>query len=358
VRCIHVAVIMGIILVGGVMAEAQGLTIEWKTNLHFLPTTSLDYMQFKFDYGVSGWELEGTFQYTGTGLVDVSFQADGELGPFDLSAGLAFDPLEPEIYESGYFKAALIQEGFGVTGKVEHYAEWPCDPPSPYMLYTLELEAGFASVRLLFDDCSHCTRFKEAIFKLEDISFCCGIACDAQLSFTGEGFNYLKFKAEEVFGIWSAITFDVELELGVDHKSVTLDPKSSIFGAHGCFTLYGDVQLADGATLGGLLIYGYKISCEIGDCSELELVTAFMPDKVPEDFKEDEFEVVRLSLCAPACCGQQLEGKFAVFFSPSGGLLGISRMMVETQVPFSDNLAVEVAFETATSFDVGWRLRF
>ncbi len=230
-----------------------------------------------------------------------------------------------------------------------------------YMTYTFTAEVEPVSVEVVLDDVCTGIQFKEATITLTDLSLCCGITYDAELHFTKcEGFDYIKFSAD-LFELCCDISFGVDVTFGVDYKKVK--PKFSWAGIEGCVTVWGDVQEKVGEVgVEGWELYGYKIFCELAECYSLEFVTAFNVSKVEDIigdvFKGDEFEYISIGACGPACCGGTWTLDATIYFDNAGGLFGISRFAVDTEVPIMDALTLSFSFESPDTISVGWEFTF
>ena len=241
-----------------------------------------------------------------------------------------------------------------------------------YMTYTFTVENDIFGIEVIFDDVCTGMQFKEATITLTDLSLCCGITYDAELHFTKcEGFDYAKFSAD-LFEICCDISFGMDLEFGVDYKKVA--PKFSWAGIENCITIWGDVQAKEKPEIGieGWELYGFKVHCELAECTYIEFVEAFNVDKVEEILDENIFEAakgeneyLKFGFCGPGCCGGTWSLDTSVFFSAEVDptLFGITRFLVETEVPLMDALSVSLDFgynvpDTETTLIFGWTFTF
>jgi len=216
------------------------------------------------------------------------------------------------------------------------------------------------------DDCTG-IRFKQVAARLK--SLCWGICGDAMLLLTESGFEYLEFKARDLFPICCGISFDASMKFTVDEKAVSITPKWKDVG-EGCIKVYGDVQWADNA-VGGIELYGAKIRYRSDErCLKAkipfpyaEFVTALQPKKLAwAGFKGDESEYVKLGFCGPANCDAGYSVDLTAYFQRSGTLFGISRVLAKAFVPITDNFVLNVAFGAnivsgEPTLDLGWELR-
>ena len=300
-------------------------------------------------------------------LLTHTVSGEFEVYYYDDLTGTVILTFGADTYLWQYFNNYLVTNNITFPGPV--YMYYTIDPadveatflfPS-YMTYTLTMAADPFSATIVFDDVCTGIQFKEATITLTDLSLCCGITYDAELHFTKcEGFDYIKFSAD-LFELCCDISFGVDVTFGVDYKKVK--PKFSWAGIEGCVTVWGDVQEKVGEVgVEGWELYGYKIFCELAECYSLEFVTAFNVSKVEDIigdvFKGDEFEYISIGACGPACCGGTWTLDATIYFDNAGGLFGISRFAVDTEVPIMDALTLSFSFESPDTISVGWEFTF
>jgi len=231
-----------------------------------------------------------------------------------------------------------------------------------YMTYTFTAEVDPLKATVVFDDVCTGTQFKEATLNLDNLSLCCGMEYDLEAKFTkAHGFEYAKFSVENLFTLCCGISFDASVEFGVDYKEVSITPKWE--GIKGCVEIYGDVEWEDN-TLSAWMLYGWKIGCEFAECNKLTLVTALDPawynDNVEDVFEDDEFEYIKVETCGAGCCGGNWGFSVQTFFTEvSGSFFGMTRTVIEAEVPLMSNLSLDVEMEVPdTSMTLGWSLDF
>ncbi|MCD5408771.1 hypothetical protein LR090_06085 [Candidatus Bipolaricaulota bacterium] len=245
--------------------------------------------------------------------------------------------LPPGIYEYKYFiRDNTSPGGYWVPNMADFRGEGPASPeaagyrfgnavifvgdPMPsYMRYTLSAQWNNLAGTVRFEDCCG-IMFKDLTITLTDLSFCCGITYSAELYFTKQGFHHLKLTTGNFIPLWYDISLGLEVEYGVDYKR--LSPHFSWGGISGYFTLYGDLQV-NWATLDGLQLYGFKLRCDLGDCTYLEILSALNVAKIEEFlgadiFQNEEFEYVKLGFCGPAWGGGDYTLAITTFFGGGG----------------------------------------
>mgnify|MGYP006313097681 CR=1 FL=1 len=172
------------ITIGGIF-EAQ---------MDILPAVSLKEASLTLTFGISSWTISSTSTFGATGFTNQEFAIRGELGPFQLNGGMAFNPadpgpivinfhegcptqstsvsLVPPEYKWSWFELDFTMFGLTLTGRLEHWAYpyipkwadpyyeeymWPCcepeQTPSSYMLYLFSAKAPPFFLDLRFADC-------------------------------------------------------------------------------------------------------------------------------------------------------------------------------------------------------------
>ncbi|MCR4392502.1 MAG: hypothetical protein NUV94_07035, partial [Candidatus Acetothermia bacterium] len=67
-------------------------------------------------------------------------------------------------------------------------------------------------------------------------------------------------------------------------------------------------------------------------------------------------------LCGPGCCGGSYSAEGTVYFSPSGSLFGVSRVLLAAGIPIFPGLAVEAKLGVdaggLSTLSLGWNLKF
>ena len=322
----------------------------WSQTIERVPDLSIETV-LTLTYTFGAFDVTSISKFTDDGFVSQKFEISGEFGPVSLSGYMEFDPSVP-AYVKSWLEGTLDFAGISLTGKVTH------EPNE--MHYYLTAEVDPVTVKLSFVD--YCTgiQFDNVLVSLDDFSLCCGITYDASLYFTKEGFEYVKFAVDSLFDLCCGISFGAGVEFGLDYKKLSLDVNWA--GIEGCVTVYGDVQWEEELNkVAGLDIYGWKIVCELAECTKLEILTALDPSyKEFEDiFEGDEFEYIKASFCGPGCCGGNWTFDSTIFFQPSGTLFGITRVKLNFTFPVMDNLTVKLGGEVPeNSFSFGWSLTF
>ena len=308
-----------------------------------------------FRFGTQRWLTGTRATFRGTDFTGFSGYVNLSLPGLRLSGKASFDPRGPD-YRASYLSLSLRRGIFSLFGSVRHT---PAE-----LRYSLSLRGGDLNLRLtLLDPVDEALQFKSAWIRLSPLSFCCGLSAAAELSFTKDGFEYLKLKLKDLLQLCCDISVDATVQFTPTQKSVSLEPWWRYVRA--CLRVYGDVVFTDGA-LEGIELYGFRISCSLGQSGypRIELVTAFRPEKLPwAKFEGGEFEYLELGLRGPGCCGGEYRLDTRVYFSTPGGAFGASRVLFEGEFPLLDNLLLDAELEldliaTQATLELGWEFRF
>ncbi len=412
----HILVLALVCLLG--LCGWARISGSWSTEIVVLPDPALRYTHLGLEYAVdSSWTISSWSEFTEDGFAAQSFGLTGMLGPAYIQGTMAFNPssteevlvtfpddcapqtasvtLEAPAYMWTKGKAELSFLGTTFIARALHFAypyapgyAWPCCPPQTesYILFCLTGQAEHVSITGMFEDCCSGLTFAGALIQLTDLSLCCGITHEARLSFSKAGFEYVEFTAKSLFPLCCGITFDASITFTVDSKVASITPRFEGIGQV-CVTLFADVVWDQELYLfEGIVIHGWRIRCELGDCAYLEMLTALDVEKVenaladsesesesPCEFKEEEaaqpvfqgeeFEYIKLGFCGPGCCGGVYSVDVAVYFQHAGTLFGITRVETAAEVPVMSNLYLLTSFALdAVAGDhvlsVGWDFRF
>lgn len=389
------------------LAFGQALSGSWSTKISLLPPpVSLDSTEFTLQGKLFDWTVGGKAEFFGAdGWVWQTFFAQGWIGPVHSDWTLLFGPLGP-AFIFAFGKTSLTLSGIDLT----FYSAYLGANVPPYVFLGgpsggmvveakydlngigLTLDVGFGArkqdITVVYTGVGEYSKvfpvcpfpggfeFTELWLTAENVPFCCGISLDLTFVFDKEdGFDSLFVYIKNI-PLCCGISFDVETQFTTTDKSVTIKPKWG--GITGCFTVYGDVLIAPsylgdiivpghGGTIGGIKIYGFKLRCDIGDCTYAEFLTALNTPKVEEILEEDifqepEFEYVKLGFCGAGCCGGQWNLDVALYFQPTGSLFGLSRVVLDASFPLMANLRVNLGLSAKVGepagLTAGWTFTF
>lgn len=401
------------LLLSSVVGWAQTISGSWSGEISLVPSPGLTSTEFELAFTpFDQWSLVSHSDFLGAdGWVWQELSLRGTLEFMDVEFLVLFGPKAPAfLYAQAWTKISVagldldLYSAYvgpdttsyfsgGPSGGMVAVATSPLNSTSiraeigigarltkPWAPFTITYTGVETYVKdLLLDPFPGGLQFTYLDLTLEGLSFCCDISFNLELYFTKtQGFEYLKVTAENLIRLCCDIAIDVTVTFATHSKVVSVEPYWP--GITGCVEVYGDVQYAD-QLLSGLELYGFKVHCEFQECYALELLTAFRPELfyvvngellvAPEHlpfhaeplFERDEFEYIRISACGPACCGATWTVSIGAFFREMpGNLFGLSRFLIETEVPLMENLSVtsslEVAIPSGPSLNIGWEFSF
>lgn len=336
----------------------EGTKFYAKGKLELVPD-----LQFLSGYGrlLSGyrfngvkWRLGTTFSFRGSSFVGLTGSLDLRFRRSKLSGRIGFDP-QALAYRYAYLSLFTRAEDFVLFSSVRHSAHG--------LSYAGSLRSGAFNLKASFvEDADGGVQFQSAVLRISRFPLCCDIGSSFVLSFTKEGFSYLKLKIRNLLELCCDISFNLYVEFTPNSKSLSLEPVWKYVRA--CLKVYGDVDWT-GQAIEGIEIHGFKIACGPKGGKgypRLELVTALSPEKLPwARFREGELEYVGAEFRGPGCCGGVYELALRTYFSHAGGPFGISRVLIEGEVPLGDFLTLELSFtgDLATpenKVELGWEM--
>ena len=413
------AVVVGLCLLGVLGFAIESISGDWSFTFRALGTTvGARSSVLNLKTTINGWEITSKTTFGDTdqstsaidfGFTEQAFGIKGAFGPFTIDAGMAFNAgvtvircwecvdgdlvytdytVTPPDYKSAYLKTSLDFAGVNIGLAVDHFAypyecPWPCEQTESHMIYTLTLGVSPVDLTVKFEDCCTGIMFKDVTLKMTGVGLCCGITYDMELYFTKAGFEYVDFTITNFFTWCCGISFDLNVEFGVDYKTVSLKPKFAGF-AEACITLYADLIGWEQFTFAGLKIYGWKISCTLGDCNSLEIGTVIAePDVDPETCDYPSWylpfyyygnEYIKFSFCGAGCCGGKWTASITAWFerdegpntlASAGGLFDLSSLRGSITVPLMANFNLTVSFVlpmqtgvVTPTLDIGFKLTF
>lgn len=230
---------------------------------------------------------------------------------------------------------------------------------SALMMYTFEADFDFLHAQIRFGDPCEGIEFYDLYLSFDDLSLCCGVMYDVDFYFTKAGFQWVRFILELEGVICCGIDMKIETTFGVAYKNV--DVNFDWAGFTGCFEVFGDVQMGEEHPykIDGIDIYGWRIYCELTECTSFEILTALVPEVftryvyiLPGEapligplFEDDEFQYIGFCFCGPGCCGGEWSFKGRAFFQDSGTLFGLTRVTLDVGIPVMANLDVNFEVE-------------
>lgn len=392
------------------LASLGGITTsgEFVAKMDILPAVGLKEASLTLSISYEPWVLSSTSEFGPDGFTSQQFSLKGNIGPFGMNAGMAFNPtddatitilfpshcetqsasvsLMPPAYKWSWFELSFAFAGFGLTGRIEQWAypyipewaedyyetyTWPCcepeQTPASYMFFLFSAKAAPFFLDMRFADCCSGISFSDLTLGFDDLSLCCGVALDLEFYFTKVGFQYALFEIQNVPFICCGFALDFAIKFTVQGKEISIRPKWVGVG-NVCIQVYGDVDM-EGASIVGIEVYGYKLRCELAPCHFVEFLTVLSSEVVDEVeeiigdiFENEELEYTKFGFCGQGCCGSTYSVDAAIFFSGGGSLFGFSRVVVNMEVPLLANFSFTSSFTLPSQGDpemsMGFIFRF
>ncbi|MBC7170109.1 hypothetical protein H5T54_04150 [Candidatus Bipolaricaulota bacterium] len=391
-------------------SQLSSISGDWSFTFRVLGTTTgARSSVLNLKTTINGWTISSKTSFGDTdqtvsgvqfGFTEQAFGVKGVFGPFTIDGSMAFNAgvtkircwecingvdvatdyvVTPPAYKSASLSTSLEFSGLNIGLKVEHWAypyecPWPCTQTGSHMLYTFTLGVPPVELAVTFEDCCTGIMFGDFTLTMTGVGLCCGITYDMELYFTKAGFEYVLFSINDFFAWCCGISFDLEVEFGVDYKEVTLTPKFAGLG-EACVTLYGDIIGWNEFQFAGLVIYGFKIGCSLGDCGLLEFVTVLQAPPYEDcDYPSWYYpfyyyggdEYIRMKFCGAGCCGGTYTVDFYVHFDMGGtGLFDLYSLRGIASIPIMANLNATISLTlpltpgaTTPTLDLGWKFTF
>ena len=216
-----------------------------------------------------------------------------------------------------------------------------------------------------FGDCCTGFSFRQLSASAKGLPLCCGLSFDISLSFTKAGFSSLALALKDLPLVCCGLTADLSVAFAPDRKTVSFEPKWP--GVRGCFSVYGDA-VWDGVAWGGLVLYGWRVYCWLGDV-RLEAGVAFDREKMnsvsPLSFRSGEWEYLGLAYKGAACCGGDLWFNADFWFGDGVYLFGLRRVRTAVEFPVAAGLTLFTRglFDLSKPspleyWNIGWKFSF
>ena len=351
------------LLVLWVVAGTAQFSGTWDLSLTLLPTVAFQETRLELLYAFyETWELSLVAYWDDTPVETATLRLKGSSGSLYFSGEAQFDLLSP-TYKSAQAIASWMWEGGSLSWAVGHWAPLyaparPClQTGASYLEYRLEVRSDRGSVLIRFEDCCSGITWRDLLITLQEIPLCCGLRGSGTVKFSKQaGFEELNFLMQDLALCPGCFVFDLQVSFTTSAKSISITPKLD-FPENVCLTLYGEIESTN-ATIQGIRVQGIELRCELTDCQEVELKTAFTPGGL--GFSGEEFEYVRVATCLPGCCGGAGRLEITAFFATSGQF-GLSRIVIGTEIPLEEGFTVwfEGEFPQAGDprLDLRWLLK-
>lgn len=357
----------------------SGVSGLWIGKFDVLPSfttgsSRLD-VNLRLNIGGSPLTLGLSSGFTSSEWRSLSFRGRGGLLGISFSFGMVMDPAAA-AYKSAHF--GLV----GAIGmlrwhlRVRHSLRGGI-PPGPHLLYTLSMHLHTFSIVSTLEDGGGGLEFKNLLIRARSLPWieeAFGIHAQGAISFTrSDGFAHAEIQLRNIMLPFSGgLALDARVKYTTTAKEFSLSPRWLGFGLIENITLYGDAIWGENnLSFEGFEFYGFKLRCCLA-CAAcpgarisapfVEIMVATVPARVPGGFRGEEFAYWKFGICGPACCGNYYTLETAVYFSPTGGLFGISRAVMMMDIPLSTGFSIQIEFQAGILGDVelelGWRLTF
>lgn len=326
----------------------------------------LDRLSFGLTLRGEDWHTSMRAIVSDGDLTDLGFSDHRQLGPLSLASTLAFDPSQCAFtYLSNLVRFRLFDVGFA------NYAYLSAESDRAYDQITIDGAVGGARWRSVVRASLCPLELRTLTFQLDwpwnecrlDLSALASFACDT-------GFERFRLSAtrREVpcLSFGSMVTdFVVTIEYKLEEKSIV--PQLRTRAARTLFCLSPMLALDLGAsafTIDGLEVYGVKLECSVGEAVDFYAATSLAEAKNVELIGHaDYFEVYRLTVRRPSCCGPDTRIETAFYFTEtSTWLFNLGMVEASVQFPLGGKILWMLATEYAVGADwvmrIGWEWMF
>jgi hypothetical protein len=359
-----------LVLAAGLSAGGQGpvqLRGTFGGEIESTPSEFGNLSQLYFSLGVrgQGWSTSVRATFADDDFLNLSLSDDRKFGPLSLRSVLTFDP------DAGKFTYASNLARFNLLDlRVANYLYLPADQSRAYDQVTIDGAVGSVGWRsdVRVDLCTG--EFRALSAQANWVWDPCGVEIDTLVSFNRtDGFESFQLSARYPEVPWlsfGSLVTDalLTLDFKVKGKSVLPELLMRVAQSSLCLTPMLALELGDAPlSVAGVQVYGLKLECSVDQMVELYAATSLMPEKNYElTGYSDFYEVYRLSLVYPSCCGQEPRIEVACYFDKTAGeLFDCAMMAASIEIPLADSSLWTVTVERGATdwlFRVGWEMRF
>lgn len=357
----------------------SGLRGLWSGRFGLLPSlhvgaSRLD-LTFGFRVGISPLTVRVSADFTTVEWRSLAFHGRGNLLRIPFSFGLTVDPATAS-YRSSHFGLMGTVNALRWRLWVRHSLRGGT-PPRSHLLYTLSIHLHPFSLTAHLEDEGGGLEFKNILARTSSLPLlkeAFGIRGQGWVFFTREkGFAHADIQLRGILlPFLGGLAFDARVRYTTAAKELSLSPRWVWLRHTGNITMYGDITWNEHyALLDGFEVYGFKVRCFLAcaicpgariSAPFVEVMLATVPARVPGGFRREEFAYWRFGTCGPAGCGAYYSLEATVFFSSTGGLLGVSRIAVTTDIPLATGFSTQVKFQAGilapVALELGWRWSF
>jgi hypothetical protein len=297
----------------------------------------------------SGWQTSvraslqhGVFSY-------LAFADLRRLGPLDLQTLTVFNP---------------SASAFQYMNSIVRFTAWDVDVQnsaflsnSPSQSYD-QLAVTGASGTVFWrgeTNVSLCPfEFRSASFQASSTWPSCGLQWRSTIAFSQiTGFDYLILSAtypRVPFLSFGILETDLILTLGfnLQGKRVTPELRTRVLNATACFTPLLELETTgDPLTIVGIVAYGLRLECSLGDSVSLYAATSLNPSRNYELTGYPEFfETLQFRVPLQGCCDRDGFTEIGVFFDQgSSSLMDWGLLKASIDVPFGRRLKLTLGIE-------------
>ncbi len=337
----------------------SGRTEISKTKLFAIPV-----LQFDFSLREQEWHTSMRATFSEGEFSSLSFMDNRYFELFSVQSVLAFDP---DTASFSYLRN-LLRFSFQDIGFANQFY-LPVDRERAYD--QISLDGTLADVRwravMKLGLCP--VEFLSSIFQANWAWDDCGLYLSGLLAFSqADGFERFRVTAiysEVPYLTWDTLTTDFvfTLEYTVDEKSIMPQLRTRSGQSSFCLTPVlafetGEIPLS----IDGLSIYGVKFEYSQSNV-ELYSATSFADARNSTlTGKTDYFEICRIRVKTPSCCGRDNRFELAVYFDRDSDLLfnwgaATASIEFETGEGLGWKLTTEFTSDREWMFRVGWDWR-
>ncbi|MFC2077397.1 hypothetical protein ACFLTM_01130 [Candidatus Bipolaricaulota bacterium] len=326
----------------------------------------LDRFLFGLTLRGDGWHTSMRATVTGGDFSYLGFSDHRQVGPISLASTLVFDPSQGTFtYVSNLTRFQLEGVGFA------NYAYYPTQQNQAYDQITLDGFTEGIRWRAVgrFGLCEF--DFRTATLRADWVWNPCGIAFGTLLSLSCDhGFDRfrvtLTYPEIPYLSLGPMDTdFILDIDFQTEGKTVFPSLRTRLARASVCFTpLYALDLTAAPLGIDGITLYGVRIEASVENAVEFYAATSFVSARnAALTGNVDYFEVYRLRVRRPSCCGADSLLEVAFYFdetSPWAFDLGMVAASVDFPLSAKGRLNFEVEYPATADWALrlGWQWRF
>jgi hypothetical protein len=294
----------------------------------------------------------------------LGFSDQRPFGPISLQTLLVFNPQSASFsYFSNLARCEIHDIG------IANYLYIPDQSDRVYDQITVNGAAGGVRWRSVTRLGFCPLEFRTTSFRADWTYAECKVDLGAVLSVGKEGFERFRLTATRrevpalTFGSL-ATDFVLTLDYELDEKTLTPQLRTRTARTSFCLTPMLELDLGTPLAIAGLVVYGIKLECSLGEDVSFYAATSLEASKNLELIgNADYFEVYRLTVRRPSCCDEDMLVSAAVYFEEKSAALFDWGMLAASfdlalGSKIRTSLAVEVPNSGAWSIRCAWEWSF